>query len=466
MKHLPTFFALSGKTALVIGGTAAAAQRARTLLAAGARVAVMAPELNVAFDDLQRLGAIAWLARWPGDEDFERVALSFVASGDSARDEEIAALAHAARVPVNVTDRPDLSDFIMPAIVDRGDVVVGVSTGGGAPVLARLVRARIERALPARLSELGAFAARFRDTVRALVSDVGVRRRFWERVLDGAIGQHVLAGRAQAANEAMLVALNRSGSTAARHAGSVTIVGAGPGDPDLLTLRALHALQGADVVLYDELAGREVLGYARRDAELIYVGKQKAHHSKSQDEINALMVAHAQAGKQVVRLKGGDPFIFGRGGEEIAHLRRHGIDATVVPGITAGLACAAAAGIPLTHRDHASAVTFVTGHLKGGEPAADWEALANSGQTIVVYMGVSAATTVRDRLLAAGLARTTPVAIVENGSRPDQKVSIGTLGGLASLAVHHAGGGPALMIIGAVAALADAATEPAWAEAS
>ena len=465
MKHLPTFFALNGRAVLVAGGTPAAAQRVRTLLASGGDVTVMAPDLGAAFDDLPRHGAFERRACWPDGADIAGAALVFVATGDAARNAEVAAQARAARVPVNVTDRPDLSDFIMPAIVDRGDVVVGVSTGGASPVLARLVRERIERALPARLADLGAFAARFRDTARALLSDVGARRRFWERVLDGPIGRLVLAGREREAREAMLVAINRSGAPTPS-AGSVAIVGAGPGDPDLLTLRALHALQGADVVLYDELAGRDVLGYARRDATLVYVGKQKAQHSKSQDEINALMVDHARAGRNVVRLKGGDPFIFGRGGEELEHLRRHGIEATVVPGITAALACGAAAGIPLTHREHASAVTFVTGHLKNGDPAADWEALAKSGQTIVVYMGVSAAATVRDRLLAAGLARTTPVAIVENGSRPDQKVSVGTVGGLAALAAGHANGGPALMIIGDVAALADAAVQPALAEAS
>ncbi len=465
MKHLPTFFALNGRAVLVAGGTPAAAQRVRTVLASGADVTVMAPDLGAAFDDLPRHGAFERRACWPDGADIAGAALVFVATGDAARNAEVAAQARAARVPVNVTDRPDLSDFIMPAIVDRGDVVVGVSTGGASPVLARLVRERIERALPARLADLGAFAARFRDTARALLSDVGARRRFWERVLDGPIGRLVLAGREREAREAMLVAINRSGAPTP-WAGSVAIVGAGPGDPDLLTLRALHALQGADVVLYDELAGRDVLGYARRDATLVYVGKQKAQHSKSQDEINALMVDHARAGRNVVRLKGGDPFIFGRGGEELEHLRRHGIEATVVPGITAALACGAAAGIPLTHREHASAVTFVTGHLKNGDPAADWEALAKSGQTIVVYMGVSAAATVRDRLLAAGLARTTPVAIVENGSRPDQKVSVGTVGGLAALAAGHANGGPALMIIGDVAALADAAVQPALAEAS
>ncbi|HJQ57105.1 MAG TPA: siroheme synthase CysG [Vineibacter sp.] len=465
MRHLPAFFALDGRRALVIGGTPAAAQRARSLLAAGAAVTVMAPERQPAFDGLSREGAVIFQTRWPEANDFARAALAFVATGDRARDAAFAAEAQRARVPVNVTDRPELSDFIMPAIVDRGDVVIGISTGGAAPVLARLIRERIERALPARLAALGDFAASFRDSVRALLHDVGTRRRFWERVLDGRIGQLVLAGREPDARAAMVTELNQAGTSRPLQ-GAVSIVGAGPGDPDLLTLRALHALQAADVVLYDELAGREVLAYARRDAELIYVGKQKAQHSMSQDAINALMLTHARAGKQVVRLKGGDPFIFGRGGEELAYLRRHGTDVTVVPGITAALACAAAAGIPLTHRDHASAVTFVTGHLKSGEPVADWNALARSGQTIVVYMGLSAATTVRDRLIAAGLAAATPVAIVENGSRPDQHVSVGELGGLTALAARHAGGGPALIIIGDVAALADVAGAPALAEAS
>jgi uroporphyrin-III C-methyltransferase/precorrin-2 dehydrogenase/sirohydrochlorin ferrochelatase len=465
MKHLPTFFALQGRPALVIGATPAAVQRARTLRAAGAAVTLMAPDAEDAIAALSDLGPIDRQARWPTAEDLARATLIFVATDDRARDAAIAAEARHVRVPVNVTDRPELSDFIMPAIVDRGDVVVGISTGGTAPVLARLVRERIERALPARLTSLAAFAARFRESVRALIRDAASRRRFWERTLDGPIGQHVLAGRDGAAGAAMLSALNRDG-VAHPPRGSVTIVGAGPGDPDLLTLRALHALQGADVVLYDELAGREVLAYARRDATLIYVGKQKAQHSLSQDAINALMAAQARAGRQVVRLKGGDPFIFGRGGEELHYLRRCGIEVSLVPGITAALACAAAAGIPLTHRDHASGVTFVTGHLKSGAPAADWGALAHSGHTIVVYMGLSAAAHVRDRLLAAGLAPGTPAAIIENGARPHQRVSIGDLSGLAALAARHAAGGPALIIIGEVTALADAAQSTAWAEAS
>lgn len=465
MRHLPAFFALDGKSVLVAGGTAQAAQRIRILLDAGASVTASAPSFDAAFDDLRRRGGIDWRAGWPGAGDIAHATMLFVATGDRARDADLAALAHSARVPVNVTDRPDISDFIMPAVVDRGDVVVGISSSGTSPVLARLVRARIESVLPARLADLAAFAARFRDSTRTLIGDTTARRRFWERVLDGPIGQLVLAGRERAARAAMLRALNRP-AAAAPPRGAVAIVGAGPGDPDLLTLRALQALQQADVVLYDELAGRDVLAFARRDAEQIYVGKQKANHSRSQDEINALMATLAGAGKRVVRLKGGDPFVFGRGGEELDYLRRHRIDAVVVPGITAALACGAAAGIPLTHRDHASAVTFVTGHLKNGESAADWQALAKGGQTIVVYMGLSAAPVVRDRLLGAGLARSVPAAIIENGARPDQRVSIGTLGELDGLAKRHAGGGPALMIIGNVAALADAAVIPALAEAS
>jgi uroporphyrin-III C-methyltransferase/precorrin-2 dehydrogenase/sirohydrochlorin ferrochelatase len=251
----------------------------------------------------------------------------------------------------------------------------------------------------------------------------------------------------------MLSSLN-GGQPAADSPGADYIDGAGPGDPDLLTLRAQRIMQQADVVLYDELVSREVLDHVRRDAQRIYVGKSKANHSKSQDQINDLLVEHAKAGKRVVRLKGGDPFVFGRGGEELEAARRHGIEAIVVPGITAALGCAAAAGIPLTHRDHASAVTFVTGHARDGEPVADWQALARADHTIVVYMGLSAAGMVAGRLIDAGLNGATPVAVIERGTRPDQKVSVGSLADLPDLASHHQG--PALIVIGEVAALATA----------
>jgi uroporphyrin-III C-methyltransferase/precorrin-2 dehydrogenase/sirohydrochlorin ferrochelatase len=315
------------------------------------------------------------------------------------------------------------------------------------------LRARIEAALPARLDELAKFAGAFRSAVQGVIGTTQGRRRFWERVIDGPIGDAVLAGKGDSARSQMLSSLNGEQPNSDGQ-GAVYIVGAGPGDPDLLTLRALRLMQHADVVLYDELVGREVLDYVRRDAERIYVGKSKANHSKSQEAINALLVEHAKLGKRVLRLKGGDPFVFGRGGEELEAVRRNGIEAIVVPGITAALGCAAAAGIPLTHRDLASAVTFVTGHARNGEPVADWQALARADHTIVVYMGLSSAGTVASRLTEAGLDTGTPVAIIERGTRPDQKVTVGSLAELPKLAAGHAMGGPALIIIGKVAALA------------
>jgi uroporphyrin-III C-methyltransferase/precorrin-2 dehydrogenase/sirohydrochlorin ferrochelatase len=342
----------------------------------------------------------------------------------------------------------------MPAIIRRGDVAIGISTSGAAPALARRIRETIERTLPARLGDLARFAGGLRQRVKALVPNAEARRRFWERLIDGPCGEAVLAGRPAEARRHLLALLNRRGE-AREEAGVVHIVGAGPGDPDLLTLRALQLLQSADIVFYDELIGPEILGYARRDAERVHVGKQKGKQSKEQDSINAELLAAARAGKRVVRLKGGDPFIFGRGGEEKEFLARHGIEAIVVPGVTAALGCAAAVGIPLTHRDHASSVAFVTGHARDGAPLADWEGLARKDRTIAVYMGVSVADTVATRLIDAGLSPTTPVAIVERGTRTDQRLSLGTLGGLPALAQRHLGGGPALIIVGEVAALAD-----------
>jgi len=316
------------------------------------------------------------------------------------------------------------------------------------------LRGRIEAALPARLGSLARLAAEFRDRAKAAIAGATERRRFWETVLEGPVGEAALAGDESGARR-RLEALIGGGTAAEANAGAVYIVGAGPGDPDLLTFRALRLMQQADIVLYDELVGPEILDYVRRDAERVYVGKIKANHSKSQDEINALLVAHARAGKRVLRLKGGDPFVFGRGGEELEYVRSHGIEAMVVPGITAALGCAASAGIPLTHRDHASSVTFLTGHTRDGELATDWRVLARPDQTLVVYMGLSAAGKLAAKLLVAGLDRATPVAIVERGTRPDQKISTGALSDLKALADRHQGGGPALLIIGKVAALAN-----------
>jgi uroporphyrin-III C-methyltransferase/precorrin-2 dehydrogenase/sirohydrochlorin ferrochelatase len=349
-----------------------------------------------------------------------------------------------------VVDRPELSSFITPAIIDRDPLVIGICSGGEAPILARQLRARIESLLPANLGRLARFAGTFRNAVSAQIGDGTQRRRFWERLFSGPIADKVLAGDETGAREAMLSLIN--GRAVQRHEeGSVAIVGAGPGDPDLLTFKALRRLQEADVVLYDKLIGPEIIDYARRDAERIYVGKTKANHSKTQDEINALMAEHALAGRRVVRLKGGDPFIFGRGGEEMDYLQARGIAVEVVPGVTAAAGCAAAAGIPLTLRGTALAVTFLTGHAKDGEPDLDWASLAAGKQTLAVYMGVSTAGTVAQRLIEHGLDAGTPVAVIENGTRPEQKVVTARLEELARR-LHDAGiTGPALIIIGEVA---------------
>ncbi len=451
MSHFPAFFDLKDKPVIVVGATPVALERVRLALAAGATVRVFAEELSAEGRLLVASPGVAWLPGAPADEDFARAALAFVATGDCDRDRAAAEAARAAGVPVNVMDQPDLSDFIMPAVIKRGDVLIGISTGGAAPTLARLVRERIERVLPARLGDLARFAGALRERVKALFPKAEARRAVLERLVDGPCGDAVLAGKPAEAQRHLIALLN---TEAEPREGSVHIVGAGPGDPDLLTLRALQSLQRADIVFHDELVGPDILDYARREAERVNVGKQKGKPSASQDEINAALLAAARAGKRVVRLKGGDPFVFGRGGEEAEFLERHGVAVVAVPGITAALGCAAAAGIPLTHRDLASSVTFVTGHGRDGAPLADWKGLARADRTIVVYMGLSAAGEVSARLVAEGLAPSTPAAIVVRGTRRDQSVSLGTLAGLPALARAHAGESPALIIIGKVAALA------------
>jgi uroporphyrin-III C-methyltransferase / precorrin-2 dehydrogenase / sirohydrochlorin ferrochelatase len=463
MNYFPAFLDLKQRPCLVVGGGEIAARKLRLLLKAGADVTVVAPQINDEIADLADRGAIRVIRRGFVGGDATDRAVVIGATGIAAVDERVAAAADTAGVPVNVVDRPDLSRFLVPAIVDRDPVVVAIGTGGAAPVLARRLRQTIESLLPARLGSLAKFAESFRVAVRAVMPDGAVRRRFWERFFDGPVAERVLAGDEPAAREKMLALVNgRAGWGAAMSsAGTVAIVGTGPGDPDLLTLRALRQMQQADVVIHDRLIGPEILDYVRRDAERLYVGKTKGSHSKTQDEINALMLAHARAGRRVVRLKGGDPFVFGRGGEELAYLRSHGVDVELVPGITAATGCAAAAGIPLTHRDAAQAAVFVTGHAKDGEPDLDWSALARLRQTLVIYMGVSTAGRIAARLIEHGVAPTTPVAVVENGTRPDQQVAAGSLAGLEALIRDNGIDGPAVIIVGEVVRLAGIATAPA-----
>ncbi|MEK7266661.1 MAG: siroheme synthase CysG, partial [Pseudomonadota bacterium] len=369
----------------------------------------------------------------------------------------LAGFARSAGVPVNVVDHPELSDFLTPSIVDRGDIVVAISTGGAAPVLGRRLREKIEALLPQNLERLAAFARSFRSAVAARVAPEK-RRLFWENFFDGPLASRVLAGDEKRVREDLIDSLNRPHyeTGAKSEAGVIHIVGAGPGDPELLTLRALRLLQSADVILYDRLVGEKILSLARRDAVRLYVGKAKADHAVPQDQIEQRLIDFARSGKIVVRLKGGDPFIFGRGGEELDAAKAAGIPVFVTPGITAATGCAASARMPLTHRDLSQAVTFITGHAKDdGEPDLDWRAIAALGHTLVVYMGVGRAASIARSLIVNGRAGSTPVAIIEKGTTEQQKILKGRLSDLG--AIVRAGGikGPALLVIGEVAAKAD-----------
>ncbi|NIA70114.1 uroporphyrinogen-III C-methyltransferase [Pelagibius litoralis] len=450
MRYFPAFLDLSSRTSLLVGGGELALRKLRLLLKADARVTLVAPRLDADMAALADDSRVEWMCRPFMAPDVMGRALVIAASGKPEVDEDVAAAAREAGIAINVVDRPDLCSFITPAIIDRNPLVIGISSGGDAPILARQLRAKIEAMLPARLGDLVRFAGSFRSAVGATITDGGKRRRFWERFFTGPVAGEVLAGRETAAREAMLGLINGRAAQD-REPGSVAIVGAGPGDPDLLTFKAMRRLQEADVVLYDKLVGPEIIDYARRDAERIYVGKAKANHSKSQDEINALMAEHALAGKRVVRLKGGDPFIFGRGGEEMDYLESRGVAVEVVPGVTAAAGCAAAAGIPLTLRGTALAVTFLTGHAQDGEPDLDWASLASGKQTLAIYMGVSTAAVVAGRLIEHGLAASTPVVVIENGTRADQRVVTGRLEELGDRLQTAGINGPALIIVGEVA---------------
>jgi uroporphyrin-III C-methyltransferase/precorrin-2 dehydrogenase/sirohydrochlorin ferrochelatase len=458
MSYFPAFLDLDGRSCLLVGGGQTAARKLRRLLKAGARVTVVAPEVEAEVAALAAAGTVALHRRPFRAADVTGRAVVQSATGRETVDRRVSEAAQAAGIPVNVVDRPELCSFIAPAVVDRDPVVIGISTGGAAPVLARRVREAIERLLPARLGQLARFAESFRTAVAATLPEGRARLRFWEGFFDGPFAGQVLRGEETTAREAMVKAINRPAPAA--EPGQVAIVGAGPGDPDLLTLGALRLLQRADAVVYDKLVGPQILDYARRDAERIYVGKSKANHSMSQDRINALLVRLAGEGKRVVRLKGGDPFVFGRGGEELDHLTRPGVAVEVVPGITAAAGCAGALGIPLTLRGVSQAVTLVTGHGRDGEPELDWAALARLDQTLAIYMGVTTAGLVAGRLIDHGLAPGTPVAVIENGTLPEQKTVTGTLAELDSLVRTGGITGPALIIVGRVVSQADAAVLP------
>lgn len=450
MDYLPIFCRLDNKPVLLVGGGEVAERKAHLLLDAGARLTVVSPTLDPELAALATSGTIDWLAA-----EFEPAHLTgkwLVVAATDRR--EVNALvyqsANQAGIFANVVDDPKRSSFIMPSIIDRSPLMVAISSGGKAPVLARLLREKLEALLPQHLGAIAAFAGGLRDRVKARFASMGERRQFWERLLGAdRLGQALARGDKASANQ-LADALFAEDAGAK---GEVILVGAGPGDPGLLTLHALRHMQQADLVVYDRLVSDEVMALVRRDARRIFVGKQAGNHCVPQEGINQLLLEEASKGQRVVRLKGGDPFIFGRGGEELETLVGSGVGFQVVPGITAASGCAAYAGIPLTHRDHAQSVRFVTAHGKGGTRDLDWPLLARDQQTLVFYMGLSSCATIRQKLTAHGKAGTTPVALIERGTQPNQRVIRGTLDQLPELAVGVES--PALIMVGSVVTLAD-----------
>lgn len=436
----------------MVGAGGIAARKVALLRKAGAKVTVVAPEIGTELKALADAGKIEYHAKAFEPADMEAVALVIAATDQRELNEQVSALAHERQLPVNVVDNPDLCSFIMPSIIDRSPVQIAVSTGGSSPVLARLIRTKLEGVIPAAYGRLGALVEGFRESVKAAFPNVEARRGFWEKILEGTVAELVFAGHDDDAR----AMLQKAVDAAAEHPdipGEVFLVGAGPGDPDLLTFRALRLMQQADVVVYDRLVSPAIMELVRRDAEIVYVGKERDKHTMRQENINQLLVRLAKEGKRVLRLKGGDPFIFGRGGEEIELLAEHGVAFQIVPGITAANGCSSYAGIPLTHRDYAQSCVFVTGHLKDGTVDLNWKALAHPNQTVVFYMGLHGAPTLCKEMVAHGLPASTPVALVEQGTTPQQRVFTATLDTLLDTIKSEDIKPPTLIIVGEVVTL-------------
>ena len=452
MDYLPIFLKVEDRPCLVVGGGKVAARKVALLHRAGATITTVSPVLCNELRTLLVQGVITHMARDFQDEDLDDAVLVIAATDDEAVNRRISELAKSQRIPVNVVDSPDLCGFIMPSIIDRSPVQIAVSTGGASPVLARLLRSRLESFIPAAYGRLAKLVDEYRQRVKQRFSNTDQRRYFWENILQGRVAELLFTGHEEKARAALEEAID---DTDAHYnsPGEVYLVGAGPGDPDLITFRALRLMQQADVVVYDRLVSEPILDMVRRDAEMIYAGKARDQHTLSQESINQLLVRLAKEGKRVLRLKGGDPFIFGRGGEEIETLAGEGIPFQVVPGITAASGCAAYAGIPLTHRDYAQSCIFVTGHLKDGSIDLDWENLAKPAQTIVFYMGLHSIPVLSRELVTHGLPKTTPVALVQQGTTHKQRVYIETLDSLQDLAEREQLKPPTIIIVGEVVSL-------------
>ena len=448
MEFLPLFYQLKNKPCLLIGGGEIAHRKATLIAKAGGQLHCVShqvlPELQAL---IETSGGKSQLRDYQSS-DLEGMFLVIAATDNRALNQQASEHAHARQMPVNVVDSPELCSFILPSIIDRSPLMIAVSSGGQSPVLARLLRSRIESMIPSSYGRLAKLVGRFRGAVKQKFTTIDERRNFWEETLDGPISEMVFAGKEQVAEQMLNQQLDIIDKP--KPSGEVYLVGAGPGDPDLLTFKALRLMQKADIVLYDRLVSEQIVDLTRRDAERIYVGKARSDHAVPQQDINSLLVKYAKQGKKVLRLKGGDPFIFGRGGEEIQELAQHQIPFQVVPGITAASGCSAYSGIPLTHRDYAQSVRFITGHLKNNTIDLAWPELVHKHQTLVFYMGLVGLPVICEQLIAHGRGADTPVAIVQQGTTRHQRVLIGNLADIAQKAVSEKIKAPTLLIIGEV----------------
>ena len=454
MDYFPLFLDARKLHVLIVGAGEVAARKLELIMKTPATITVVAPWVCDTVKQLAQNEKVTLIEREFENSDLTHKDMVFIATDKPDVNQHIHDLARANKVLVNVVDNTPLCQFITPSIVDRSPIVIAMSSGGVAPVLLRYLRQKLETVLPANLSRLGAFSEKFRDKVKQALNGVTARRYFWEDVLDGDIAEMVEKGQDKKADEAFELALQAAAEDK-KVEGQVYLVGAGPGDPDLLTFRALRLMQKADVVVYDRLVSPQILELVRRDAEKIYVGKAMSNHTLPQDDINQLMVDEAKKGNRVVRLKGGDPFIFGRGGEEIQTLIQHGIDFQVVPGITAASGASSYAGIPLTHRDHAQSVVFATGHLKNGSIDLNWPALAQKNQTAVFYMGLTGLPIICEKMIEHGLEPSTPIALVQSATTEKQAVLTGTLENIVAKQKEANLKPPTLIIVGSVVSLHD-----------
>ena len=449
MDYFPISLRLTDQPVLLVGGGTLGLRKARLLLRAGASLTVVAPAIEAELEAaLAEYGGI-WQASEYRETDVHGRKLVIAATPDRAVNRRGYEHASALNIPVNVVDDPALCTFIVPSIVDRSPLTIAINSGGSSPVLARRLRSRIETLVPAGYGRLAAWAGRMRDKVKSVIPDESERRHFWESLIDGPVAEQVLAGNEDAAEQDLAAALEGFEGVS----GEVYLIGAGPGDPDLMTFKALRLLQKADVVLYDRLVNPAIVDMARKDAERFYVGKQRADHAVPQDRINQWLVDLAREGRCVARLKGGDPFIFGRGGEEIALLTENRIPFQVVPGVTAASAAACYGGIPLTHRDHAQSVRFVTGHTRDGRLEHDWASMQSPGETLVFYMGLVGLPIICEELQRHGRPADTPIALVEIASTPEQRVLTGTLANMATVVEREQPSAPTLIVVGDVVSL-------------